>query len=94
MNDSFEATLKKHLTDNGMSDKDAASVFDRFKSVNDTMDGRWQDRTADYPSGLLTVLLLGIRQSAVCWIDETCPRAWFRPMFVDFDTTPSAGEKP
>lgn len=82
----IEEELRKGLTENGMSEKQANRVIQKVKSLkaNDTMAERWQHDIEDYPPPppFLTVLWLSVRQVALEDIDATCPQAWFRPLFT------------
>lgn len=82
---SFKQWILNQLTDRGMFDDQAATVFEAFKNdnQNEAMLLRWNDLVDDYPVSMRAVLLLGIKTFALKWIDENCPQAWFRSMFVD-----------
>ncbi len=78
-------TLKKRLCDNGLSDQQAQEVMDR--EIEEDAEGqklmahRWNDRMEDYPAAMLNVLWFSVRRRTLQYIDEKCPKAWFRPMF-------------
>ena len=91
----IKGVLIKMLVSNGMFAKQAQAVFARFQAsdVSEPMDGRWDDPTEGYPLQMLAILRMGIRQEALRYIDETCPKAWFRPMFAEPEAAQEADEE-
>lgn len=69
----------------GMFEDDAKAVVQKAieDKANEAMKGRWDHSINDYPKPMLVVLTLSIRHAAVSHIAETCPRAWYKPMFDD-----------
>ena len=74
----------KYLTDRGMFPEQAEESFRRNANdpANEAMEDRWNDDVEGYPSQLRAVLALSLNWWALQYIDETCPQAWFRPMFT------------
>lgn len=73
------------LTSNGMFDDQAAATFELVKNdpANKAMSGRWNEDVSAYPLQMLPIIQMSARRSALAYIDEHCPLAWFRPMFCD-----------
>ena len=42
----------------------------------------WNEQTHDYPSTMLAIVWMGIKNEALTWIDANNPLAWYRPMFL------------
>jgi hypothetical protein len=76
--------MKKELIDSGMLCDDAEKVLqiaassDAMKSMAD----RWNDSTEGYPPHLLPSVCMNLKEIALKWIDDNCPLAWYRPLFV------------
>ena len=85
----FEERITELLVSNGMAVDYAAKVIKLAKAdkVNDAMKGRWQDQVDSCPPVILNMLWLGVRRTALSWIDENIPNAWFRPLFVEAEVT-------
>ena len=67
-----------------MFDNMATDVLEKFKldEMNESMDGRWEDKASDYPDVLNSVLILSLNAFTLKWIEENMPLAWFKPMFM------------
>lgn len=80
----IEDTLKKMLTERGMFPEQSSAVLSRVKAnpANEPMAGRWQDDAEGYPKEIMLLAWYSTKTEALAFIDETCPRAWFRPMFL------------
>lgn len=67
----------------GMFPDQAKAVVEKAMEhkANEAMKGRWNDSIDGYPKPLLVALTLSINDAAVAYIEEKCPKAWFKPMF-------------
>jgi len=76
--------MKTMLVDNGLFDSDAVKVMEQAKEseVLSCMNGRWDEDITGYQSSLLSVVWISVKSIALSHIDETCPGAWYRSMFV------------
>lgn len=74
----------EYLTDKGMSSDEAEEVFKRAVPELERS-GRitWHRPADEYPDVVYITLFVALRRIALIYIDETCPLAWFRPMFSD-----------
>lgn len=81
----FRESAISFLTDNGMFDSQAIQVLERVKAdpANAAMAQRWNDDISEYPPQMQVLVRTAARRAALAYIDETCPQAWFRPMFTD-----------
>ena len=80
-----EEKLKNMLVERGMFENQANAVMEAVKTDkgNEAMLGRWNEPANAYPETLYLVLWSSVKDAALAWIDENCPRAWFRPMFAE-----------
>jgi hypothetical protein len=78
----FQEFSIKYLTDRGMFDNQAVQVVEGVKSYQPSMVSLWNQSIDGYPDAVKTGLVLSLRSSAVEWIDNNLPQAWFRSMFV------------
>lgn len=81
----IEERIKEWLYNHGMFEDQADAVVKAMKTdeANVAMVNRWGDDVEDYLDSLMVVLLVAAKHAALEYIDANCPRAWFRPMFVD-----------
>jgi hypothetical protein len=81
----FRDKAKQMLTERGMFDNQAEAVMDRVIAApeNKAMQGRWNDDTSGYPPPMVNVLWFTVKRHALEYIEETCPEAWFKPMFEE-----------
>lgn len=72
------------LVNNGLSQDEAETVFERAKPEieRDNYRVTWNGPASAYPPALYVVWIMIIKRVALAYIDETCPQAWFRPMFT------------
>lgn len=79
----FREEALEMLTSRGMFDDQAAAVMERVMAdkANEPMKGRWHDDVSNYPGPMLNILWLTVKRHAAEYIAETCPHAWFRPLF-------------
>lgn len=75
------AQLKK----NGMSQDQAEACLSLFvkSDLAEPMLGRFEQELDQFVNVELAALVGNLKLFALEWIDENCPRAWFRPMFVE-----------
>jgi len=67
----------------GIFENQADDVLVRVQAdeAHEAMLDRWGEPADNYPEQLYLVLWIAVKDVALAWIDENCPRAWFRPMF-------------
>jgi len=77
--------MEEMLFEHGLFEDQATAIMEQAVKQEDFkhMEGRWDDKTEEYPSQFTSVLWLSIKDIALCWIDENMPGAWFRPLFTD-----------
>ena len=75
-----EEYIVANLTDRGMPNSGINKVLSVMK--NEHPEVHWQDEREGYPRPLLVGLVTIAINGALKWIDENCPQAWYRPMFV------------
>ena len=74
-------TVEKRLVDKGMWPKEAKQVVDLvIEQVDQPL--RWDESVEGYPPQLIVVLCVIADKVALKWIDENCPLAFYRSMFV------------
>jgi len=74
--------MHKELINNGMFDTQAKKVMRKvMEEQKELIGGRWQDSASDYPEATVNTLWLSVKMSALEWINENAPQAWFKPMF-------------
>ena len=76
----YEKMLKL-LIDNGMFESQAREVLKIVAAEQQERGNRWVDDEKDYPAGLYNVLWLSVKRTALKWLNENAPQAWFKPMF-------------
>lgn len=82
---SFYEYGKQQLQQHGMFESQATEVMARIVSDPNFMGGtmdRWTDMIEDYPPLMPVMIFSAIKEVGLKFIDETCPKAWFRPMFL------------
>ena len=65
-----------------MFDSQAVQVVEHVKAYQPSMASLWNQSVSGYPETVRTALVISLRSSAVEWIDNNLPKAWFRPMFA------------
>jgi hypothetical protein len=77
--------LKDYLHNKGMFEnqvEDVVKLVIEDESMKE-MKGRWNDTQEDYGSApMIKIIILSARPIALKYIDDNCPQAWFRPMFL------------
>lgn len=82
----LEQKLRELLSDYGLwPDEHVDAVIELVKAdeTNKAMLDRWNDSVQDYLPSLFSALWIITKQTALEYIDEVMPTAFFRPMFVD-----------
>ncbi len=81
----FRQALVAEMVSRGMFESQANKVMEIViaDEVNRDMAGRWDEDASKYPAPLLIVLWLNARETALAWIDQNLPRAFYRPMFLE-----------
>lgn len=76
--------LLKKLYDNGLFEDQAEQVLMRYVSsdLGSPMQDRMGDLVQDYPPQLVAVTWIGLKKTALDWIDDNCPQHWARGMFA------------
>lgn len=87
----FLRKLANDLEHNGMFQRQATEVMERFirGEQGTSMANRWQEDPDSYPEILYRLQWRILCTYALKYIDTTCPKAWFRPVFL----SPSEQEK-
>ena len=83
--------IVNRLMDNGMSREDAIQVFEVIKTspVHEVMKGRWDTFVIDYAAPVQTAIWIAARRTALKWIEQNRPDAWYKSMFeTTIVTTP------
>ena len=80
----FLTLMRNFLIENGMFESQADEVIDiaTSHSALESMSSRFLDDVSGYPEVMSTLCLVSIKAVALVYIDEKCPAAWFRPMFL------------
>lgn len=90
----FIERLSKDLEANGLFPNQVKEVIDRIVSdETDQMRGRWMEDTTDYPDMIYNVVWSDCKRVTLNFIDETCPLAWFRPMFLSGEAQAAWADK-
>ena len=76
--------LLQELVNNGLFDSEAAAVIARYEEseMGAPIKGRLDDDASGYPESVYITTWIGVKHTALEWIDETCPQHWARPMFL------------
>lgn len=78
----FESMLVK----NGMFESQAKKVMDiaipELKELYSANDITFDRPSEEYPSVLYSIIFIAIKPIALKWIEQNCPQAWFKPMFM------------
>ncbi len=73
------------LTEHGMTNKQVNQLMESImkSELNEKLDmtGRWNDKTSDYPSAMISYLTGIIGHEAFNWLKENYPEAWCIPLF-------------
>lgn len=81
----IEEKMQELLEAKGMFASDAKKVVTAAKEspVLKNMERRWSDDISGYQKSLLSTVWMVVRSVAKDWIEENCPKAWFRSEFAD-----------
>lgn len=73
------------LTDRGMFDNQADAVMQEAIPLLERLSKgyriTWERPASEYPEPIFNVMWLPLRDTALKWIKENAPEAWFRPLF-------------
>jgi hypothetical protein len=77
--------MRENLNQQGMFPEQVAAVMERVYAApeNAPMKNRWNDKPEDYPPAITALAWATVKRHALAYIDETCPQAWFRPLFTN-----------
>lgn len=78
----FEEKLKALLVEHGMFERQAQVIVDRMKAHEWNAEVRWNDQVEHNPLSMLAILWSRAQKEALAYIDEVCPKAFNRSMFV------------
>jgi hypothetical protein len=75
----------KELFSRGLFENQAEAVLKQYvgSDMGEAMRDRMDDDESDYPDCVTSVVWLGVKLSALEWIDATCPEHWARPLFMN-----------
>jgi hypothetical protein len=75
--------IRMQLFDNGLSISQMEEVMPRIMTspLLGYMDDRWDDPVTEFPEPIRNDLIISVYSIVLTYIDETCPRAWFRSVF-------------
>jgi len=80
------AKFAQMLTDRGMFESQADKVMEQFVPEFDEVNAgyrvTWERPASEYPDAFYAVGFMYLKKTALRWIDENLPQAWFRVMFV------------
>lgn len=78
--------LVNMLVNMGMFESQAKTVIElAIPVLNESTDGykiTWNRPSEEYPKEMYAIWLFQIKPVALKWIDENCPKAWYRSMFI------------
>jgi division protein CdvB (Snf7/Vps24/ESCRT-III family) len=84
--ETIKQKLSRMLMQNGMSGTQANEVIDlAIPKMNDVVEDYnidFNESSDTYPEVIYTVLFMTVKQTALKWIEENVPMAWFKPMFI------------
>ncbi|MDB5260376.1 MAG: hypothetical protein JWN37_607 [Candidatus Nomurabacteria bacterium] len=77
--------MAKALFDRGLFEEQAEAVLKQYveSDLGKEMANRMEDDESDYPPTMMTIVGMGVKQTALEWIDANCPKHWARPLFMD-----------
>lgn len=75
--------LISYMEERGLFTDQAEIILDRFKNLESSkaLDGRWNDTETGYPEALMTSIIVSLNHVVIEWINEHCPKAWYRELF-------------
>ncbi len=84
--ETIKQKLTRMLMQNGMSGTQANEVIDlaipRMNDIVEDYNIDFNDSSDTYPEAIYTVLFMTVKVTALKWIEDNIPMAWFKPMFV------------
>lgn len=85
MSQTIREYLSTYLFNNGMFENQCEEVLqlaEKHDIFKGTMDNRWNDKIDDYPPMAMTTLKISLNRVALEYIEDKCPEAWFKPLFM------------
>ncbi len=86
----IEDRLVAELTSRGMWPREARVLMEQLErdsadetSPLHTMHHRWDDDVEAYPKAILALSWLELQRRALSWIDENCPKAFYRAVIAE-----------
>lgn len=76
----LEKYIIKYCEDRGMFDTQAYDIVNILKS--NYSDLKITNKFNDYPKSIIFILNKLINITSIKYIEETCPEAWFKPLFM------------
>ena len=73
--------MLKRLHDNGMFEEQAEQVMVMAEAGMESMKDNWNKPADGYPSVVINVTWISVKQFALQWIESNAPEAWFKAMF-------------
>ncbi len=75
----------KALSERGMFDTQAVEIIEKYLNspLGEMMKDRFDDDESNYPPQMFVGVWIGLKQTALEWIDEKKPKHWARPMFAE-----------
>lgn len=86
-----EQWIYQRLFNSGLFEREANAVIERIKAIPSLSTVHWSGNYESYPQEFLAVLWLQVELTTLEWIDNTCPQAWYRPLFAESSTTEREG---
>jgi hypothetical protein len=78
----IEQTIKDRLIANGLFEDQAAEVMAILKKGEGRpMERRWAEDVKTYPPSVIAILWIAAKTTALHYLEEHMPNAWFLPMF-------------
>ncbi len=76
--------MLSELMSKGMFEEQSKTVAASVMAANAVADmqSRWNNKVEDYPPIMKVLIWLTVKKEALKFIDQNCPQAWFREMFV------------
>jgi hypothetical protein len=76
--------LEDLLKENFLNPVQIIEVMARVKELPETKTIHWNDPIDGYPLPFKVTIWFVTKNEALAWIDETCPEAFFRELFVTY----------
>lgn len=73
--------MKQQLINKGLFDSQADAVITQAEKNVESMQGTWGRQVDAYPPMIITQMLKHVKATALTWINEHDPNAWFKREF-------------